>query len=92
MLERGIRAAEGLALVWDGDGRIAGFQCEHDVGFRGYLSALVVAEEARERGMGRQLVHRVEQELAARGCTVLIANVWREAEGFYRWCMYWIKT
>jgi GNAT superfamily N-acetyltransferase len=84
VLERGIQAAEGLAFVYDEDEGIAGFVCAHDVGFRGYLSTLVVAEEARERGIGRQLVHRVEQELAASGCAVLISDVWREAEGFYR--------
>lgn len=85
VLERGIRAADGLAFVWaDDDGNIVGFVCAHDVGFLGYLSALVVAEEARGRGIGRQLVRQVEQELAARGCAVLIADVWKGAERFYR--------
>jgi len=84
VLERGIHAAGGLAFVWDEGGRIVGFVCAHDVGFLGYLSALVVAEEARGRGIGRQLVRRVECELADRGCAVLISDVWRESEGFYR--------
>jgi predicted N-acetyltransferase YhbS len=84
VLERGISAADGLAFVWVDGGEILGFVCAHDVGFRGYLSALVVAEEARGRGIGRQLVRQVERELAARGCAVLISDVWKGAEGFYR--------
>jgi ribosomal protein S18 acetylase RimI-like enzyme len=83
-LERAIRAADGLAFVWVDGGQILGFACAHDLGFRGYLSALVVAEEARGRGIGRQLVRHVERELAARGCALLISDVWKDAEGFYR--------
>jgi predicted N-acetyltransferase YhbS len=84
VLERGIRTADGLAFVWTDGGAVVGFVCAHDVGFLGYLSALVVAEEARGRGIGRQLVRQVEQELAARGCAVLISDVWKGAEKFYR--------
>jgi hypothetical protein len=68
--------------VWEDGGAIAGFVCAHDVGFLGYLSALVVAEEAR--GGGGRVVRRVEDESAARGFAVLISDVWRGAEGFYR--------
>lgn len=84
VLERGIRSADGLAFVWEEGGQIAGFVCAHDVGFRGYLSELVVAEEMRGRSVGKQLLRRVEQELIDRGCAVLIADVWKDAEGFYR--------
>lgn len=83
-LERAIQAAAGLAYVCDRGGRIVGFACAHDVGFLGYLSALIVAEEARGEGVGKQLVQRAEGELAARGCAVLISDVWKEAEAFYR--------
>jgi hypothetical protein len=34
-------------------------------------------------GVGRQLDVRLESELAARGCKVLIADVWKNARGFY---------
>ena len=84
VLEHGIRAAEGLAFVWTDSGDIVGFVCAHDVGFLGYLSVLVVTEEARGRGIGRQLVRQVEREMAARDCAVLISDVWKDAEGFYR--------
>lgn len=84
VVERSLRSADGLAFGWEEEGYIKGFVCAHDVGFRGYLSELVVTEEVRGRGVGKQLVHRVENELAARGCAVLIADVWKDAEGFYR--------
>lgn len=84
VLECGIRAADGLAFFWDEGKRSNGFVCAHDVGFLGYLSTLVIAEEVRGRGVGKQLVRQVERELAARGCAVLISDVWKDAEGFYR--------
>jgi GNAT superfamily N-acetyltransferase len=84
VLERGIRAADGLASVWKEGERINGSVCAHDVGFLGYLTILVVAEEVRGREVRKRLVRRVERELAARGCAVLISDVWKDAEGFYR--------
>lgn len=84
VLEQGLRMAEGLAFVWIDGESIVGFVCAHDVGFLGYLSSLVVAKEVSGRGIGRRLVRQVERVLAARGCTVLISDVWRDAEEFYR--------
>lgn len=84
VIERGIRSADGLAFVWDDNGEIVGFVCTHDLGFLGYLSILAVAEGARGRGIGTQLVRRAERELATRGCAVLISDVWKDAERFYR--------
>jgi GNAT superfamily N-acetyltransferase len=84
VLERGLRSADGLAFVGEVDGKLAGFVCAHDVGFRAYLSELVVAEAHRGTGMGRSLVECVEQAAIARGCPVLFSDVWRDAEGFYR--------
>ena len=83
-VERAIRSAEGLAFVWEEAGAIRGFVCAHDTGFLGYLSALVVAEQVRGKGLGAELVHRVEQELADRGCALVIADVWKDAVEFYR--------
>jgi len=37
-----IRSANGLAFVWEEEQRIVGFICAHDLGFRAYLSELVV--------------------------------------------------
>lgn len=83
-LERSIRSADGLAYVWTDHNRIVGFVCAHDLGFRGYLSELLVANEYRNRGIGKQLLRQVEQELSTQGCTVLIADVWKNSEKFYR--------
>jgi len=84
ILADALDSAGGLAFVWGAGGRILGFICAHDLAFRAYLSSLIVAPAVRRQGIGRQLVHRVEKELRSRGCTVLISDVWREAEAFYR--------
>lgn len=83
-LIRAISSADGLAFIWEKDSETLGFVCAHDVGFRAYLSELVVAERARHQGVGRRLIRKVESELARRGQTILIADVWREAIPFYR--------
>ncbi len=84
VLERALDATHGLAFVWVEGAQILGFVCAHDVGFRGYLSELIVATTSRSRGIGRQLVENLERELKTRDCTVLISDVWRGAERFYR--------
>jgi ribosomal protein S18 acetylase RimI-like enzyme len=83
-LAKGIETAGDLALVWEEGASIAGFVCVHDLGFRAYLSELIVARDARGRGIGTGLVEHVQSELARRGRRVLIADVWHDAEGFYR--------
>jgi [ribosomal protein S18]-alanine N-acetyltransferase len=83
-LAKGIETAGDLALVWEDDSTIAGFVCAHDLGFRAYLSELIVAPGARDRGIGRNLVERIQAELARRGCRTLIADVRHDAEPFYR--------
>lgn len=84
VLERALTAADGLAFVCEEQGILLGFICAHDVGFRGYLSLLIVAEDARGRGIGEQLLSRVQSELTERGCPLLIADVCGQAEAFYR--------
>jgi len=83
-LARGIETGGDLALVWEEDTAIVGFVCAHDLGFRAYLSELIVAREARGRGIGRRLVERIQAQLARRGRRILIADVWHDAEPFYR--------
>jgi ribosomal protein S18 acetylase RimI-like enzyme len=61
-----------------------GFVCVHDLGFRAYLSELIVAREARGHGIGRSLVEHAQAELIRRGRRILVADVWHNAEGFYR--------
>ena len=62
-LAKGIETAGDLALVWEDDSTIAGFVCAHDLGFRAYLSELVVAQRARGRGIGRHLVNEYRPSL-----------------------------
>lgn len=84
VLERALGSLETIALVHQEDDTINGFVCGHDVGFRAYLSELVVSPASQGRGVGSRLVSELEQRLAERGCAVLIADVWRDAERFYR--------
>jgi ribosomal protein S18 acetylase RimI-like enzyme len=83
-LARAIESAGDLALVWEEHATLAGFACAHDLGFRGYLSELIVAAGARGQGVAKALVERIQTELGLRGRTILIADVWRDAEPFYR--------
>ena len=84
VLERGIDSADGLAFVWEEGNEILGFVCAHDLAFRGYISELVVAEKARGKEIGKKLVELVQDKLTEAGCSVVIADVWRDAESFYR--------
>jgi ribosomal protein S18 acetylase RimI-like enzyme len=84
VLERALGSSETIALVHNDHDTIDGFVCGHDVGFRAYLSELVVSPETQGRGVGSQLVRELERRLADRGCSILIADVWQDAERFYR--------
>jgi len=86
VLQRALATSESIALVHQDDDTIDGFICGHDVGFRAYLSELVVSPASQRRGVGSQLVAELERRLSDRGCTVLIADVWRDAVPFYLSC------
>jgi ribosomal protein S18 acetylase RimI-like enzyme len=79
-----IESAHDLAFVWEENSLILGFVCAHDLGFRAYLSELVVDNSVRNQGIATQLVRAVEAVLTGRGKQVLIADVWHESEPFYR--------
>ena len=82
-LAKGIETAGDLAF-WEEETEVVGFVCAHDLGFRAYLSELIVVREARGRGIGRSLVQRIQADLARRGRRILIADVWHNAEASYR--------
>ena len=84
VLERTLSSADTIALVHQENDTIDGFICGHDVGFRAYLSELIVSPASQGRNVGSQLVCELERRLAERGCSVLIADVWRDAEQFFR--------
>jgi GNAT superfamily N-acetyltransferase len=83
VLERALGTRETIALVHETGGMIDGFACAHDVAFRGYLSEFVVSPGSQGRGVGALLLSEIERRLSDRGCCVAIADVWRDAEGFY---------
>lgn len=84
VLERALGSGATIALVHlDGD-RVDGFVCAHDVAFRAYVSEMVVSPSAQGMGIGGGLLSEVEHRLGQRGCSVAIADVWRDAEAFYR--------
>ena len=83
-IDEAIRSSERLAFVWEGNHQILGFVCAHDLGFRAYLSELVVDAGIRHQGIGSRLVLAVEEALRDRGQRILIADVWHDAESFYR--------
>lgn len=84
VLERALVSAEELALVSQNGHVIEGFMCAHDLGFRAYVSELVVSPSAQGMGIGGKLLSELDRRLAARGCAVAIADVWSDAESFYR--------
>jgi ribosomal protein S18 acetylase RimI-like enzyme len=79
-----IQSANKLAFVWEDNSQVLGFVCAHDLGFRAYLSELVVDTRHRHRGIGTRLVRAVETALRSRNQRVLIADIWRDTESFYR--------
>jgi ribosomal protein S18 acetylase RimI-like enzyme len=83
-LERALLSADSIALVHVENDVIDGFVCAHDVGFRAYLSELIVSPASQGQGVGSRLISEVERRLSDRGCAVVIADVWHEAEAFYR--------
>jgi len=83
VLERALASAETIAIVHLEAEIIDGFACAHDAAFRAYLSELVVLPSAQGKGIGRQLLTEIEKHLKERGCSIVIADVWRDAEEFY---------
>jgi len=84
VLERGLVSSGGLAFVWEEEGQLLGFVCAHDLGFRAYLSELIVKSSERRRGIGNRLVERIHQEISSRGFAILISDVWHGANEFYK--------
>jgi ribosomal protein S18 acetylase RimI-like enzyme len=79
----------GVFVAESGDA-IAGFILVHWVPFpmlggtEGYISDLIVAAEVRGAGIGRTLLHAVEDEARNRGCVRLMLNNRIAAKSFQR--------
>ena len=79
-----MESAGELAVVHIVADIIDGFACAHDLGFRAYLSELVVLPSSQGKGVGRGLLQEVQNRLKMRGCSTIIADVWRDSFEFYR--------
>ncbi len=67
-IDRKVAVADGLFLVAEADGVVAGVLMAGYDGHRGWLNYLAVAPGRRHAGLGRALVRAAEERLAARGC------------------------
>lgn len=85
------------AYVADADGKVLGLVAVHvcpffeRTGSWGRIVALVVADHARGKGIGRQLVTAAESFAASHGCVrveVTSADRRQDAHEFYRLCGY----
>jgi predicted N-acetyltransferase YhbS len=80
---KALQSADTMALVALREDRIVGFACFHDVGFRAYLSEMVVRKSEQGSGIGSKLLREAETMLASKGCQLIVADVYPPAEGFY---------
>jgi GNAT superfamily N-acetyltransferase len=93
---RSINAEQGTAFVAVGENgealgliALAAHAVLHAAGPVGLITALVVADAARGRGVGRLLVERAKEWAAARGCVRLIVTSGEQradAHAFYVAC------
>ena len=84
VLERAIDSVDCLAFLWEENEHVIAFASAHDVGFLAYLSTLIVAVPARNKGIGKKLIQHIENESKSRGCNTLMSDVWKNAVGFYK--------
>ncbi len=83
-LHRALSASSDLAVVYELDGQLVGSLFCYDLGFRAYLGEFAVSEEKRGQGIGKQMLGHVEGILRERGCELVISDVWKSAEAYYR--------
>ncbi len=84
VVELSVNFSDDLSYVYVLKDKIVGFVCVHDCGFRAYLSELVVDPSMRGKGVATQLLKKVENNLKQKECKTLIADIWKEAVGFYK--------
>lgn len=89
-IELGTESSDGMSFVFEKNGKVLGFICAHDIGFRGYISELIVSPNSQKQGIGKGLLKKVENDLQKRGCKTIIADVWKCSQGFYE-KMGWSK-
>ena len=90
---RNLHSKSVLYYVAEGDGVIVGFGSLHielllrHAGLAGEIQELVVHETVRSKGIGAELVSRLEEEAEKRGCVsieVTTRKRWVDAQRFYK--------
>jgi len=67
-IERKLSVKDDLFLIAEQDGEIIGSVMGGYDGHRGWINYLAVSPTIRKQGIGRQLMHAVEQRLLQKGC------------------------
>jgi ribosomal protein S18 acetylase RimI-like enzyme len=64
VLQRALGSSDTVALVHLKGEHVDGLACAHDVGFRAYLSELIVSPSTQGAGIGGQLLSEIERRVA----------------------------
>lgn len=83
-LEKAFNFSGNSSFVYEQENKIIGCIFAYDFGFRGYIAGLVVSEEMRNKGIGKNLVEHVKNMLEENGCELIIADVLKSSESFYK--------
>jgi ribosomal protein S18 acetylase RimI-like enzyme len=83
-LRKAFGVAQDLALVYEENSNIIGFVFGYNLGFRGYISALLIKKEYQKKGIGRALLNRIENNLEKKKCELIITDILPDAELFYK--------
>ncbi|MBP2658473.1 MAG: family N-acetyltransferase [Firmicutes bacterium] len=83
-IEKALTASAGLSFVYELNSQIVGVIFAFDFGFRAYIAELAVSEQSRNLGIARNLIEHVEFILKKKKCELVIADVWKTAEPFYK--------
>ena len=83
-LRKAIEMAQDSALVYEENSNIVGFVFGYNLGFRGYISALLVKNGYRKNGIGKLLLNRIENNLEKNKCELIIADIIPDAELFFK--------
>jgi ribosomal protein S18 acetylase RimI-like enzyme len=83
-LKRALSASDKLSFVYEVNKQIVAVIFCYDVGFRAYLGEFAVSEKTQGCGIGKKLLQHVEDILKRRKCELIISDVWKSAEPFYR--------
>ncbi|MCD6207081.1 MAG: GNAT family N-acetyltransferase [Methanosarcinales archaeon] len=90
---RNLHSKSVLYYVAESDGTIVGFGSLHielslhHVGLAGEIQELVVHETVRSKGIGAELVSRLEEEAEKQGCVAIEVTTrkrWVDAQRFYK--------